>query len=82
MKRAMQWMLNEINLQPDVFPVPQGVDVYKRTGQDHDIFIAGNTSQMAQTIALPTAMKNVVTDETVQSVKLPVYGVAVLSEAN
>jgi beta-galactosidase len=81
MKRAVQWMLNEINLEPDVFAVPKGIDVYKRTGKDHDIFIAGNTSHAAQAIALPTAMKNVLTGETVHSVELPVYGVAILSKA-
>ena len=80
MKRAVQWMLNEINLQPDVFAVPKGVDVYKRTGRDHDIFIVGNTSHSAQIIALPTEMKNVLTGEPVRSIELPVYGVAVLSE--
>ncbi len=81
MKRAVQWMLNEINLEPDVFAAPKGVDIYKRSGRDHDIFIAGNTSHAAQTIALPTAMKNVLTGETVRSIELPVYGVAVLSKA-
>jgi hypothetical protein len=59
--------------------VPKRVDVYKRTGQDLDIFIVGNSSDAAQTIALPTPMKDVFTDETVHSIKLPVYGVAVLS---
>lgn len=80
MKRAVQWMLNESNLKPDVFPAPEGVDVYKRTGQDHDLFIVGNTSHQVQTIALPTAMKDVLTGETVHSINLPVYGVAILSK--
>jgi beta-galactosidase len=79
MERAVQWMLNESSVKPDRFPVPKGVDVYKRTGQDHNIFIVGNTSQVAQTIALPTAMKDVLSGETVHSIKLPVYGVAILS---
>lgn len=80
MKRAVQWMLNESNLKPDVFLAPEGVDVYKRTGQDHDLFIVGNTSHQVQTIALPTAMKDVLTGETVHSINLPVYGVAILSK--
>jgi beta-galactosidase GanA len=74
-------MLNEANLKPDVFPTPEGVDVYRRTGKDHDIFIVGNTSKLPQTITLPTAMKDVLTDETVHTIKLPVYGVAVLSKS-
>jgi len=80
-KRSVQWMLNEANLKPDVFPTPEGVDVYRRTGKDHDIFIVGNTSKLPQTITLPTAMKDVLTDETVHTIKLPVYGVAVLSKS-
>ena len=79
MKRSVQWMVSESNLKPDVFLTPKGEDVYKRTGQDHDVFIVGNTSDAAQTIALPTAMKNVLTDEIVRSIKLPVYGVATLT---
>ncbi len=79
MKRAVEWMLKGSNLQPDVFPTPKGVDVYKRTGQDHDIFIVGNTSGEAQTITLPKAMQDVLSGETVHSIKLPVYGVVVLN---
>lgn len=81
MKRAVQWMLNQSKLKPDVFPTPKGVDVYKRIGQNHDIYIVCNSSQKSQTILLPTAMKNVLAGGTVRSVKLPVYGVAVLNQA-
>jgi beta-galactosidase len=80
-KREMQWMLNQADVKPDVFPTPEGVDVYKRTGENHDIYIVGNTSKAEQTITLPTEMKNVLTGETVHSIKLPVYGVAVLSRS-
>ncbi len=81
MERAVQWMLNESNLKPDVFPTPKGVDVYKRTGEDHDIFVVGNTSGEAQTIALPIEMKDVLTGKTVHSIGLPTYGVAILSKS-
>jgi beta-galactosidase len=80
-KREVQWMLNEAGLKPDGFPVPEGVDVYKRTGTDHDIFIVENTSKQPQVITLPSAMQNVLTDETVHTVKLPVYGVTILSKS-
>ncbi len=77
-KRSVQWMLNESSLKPDVFPVPQDVEVYRRVGRDHDVFIVDNSSTQAQTISLPAAMNDVLTDRTVHSVQLPVYGVAVL----
>lgn len=79
--REVQWMAAQAGVKPDLFPVPEGVDVYKRTGSDHDIFIVGNTSKLPQTITLPAAMTDVLTGETVSSVKLPVYGVAVLSRS-
>ena len=80
-KRSIQWMLTDANLKPDDFPVPEGVDVYHRTGVDHDIYIVGNTSKQPQTIILPAPMQNVLTGETLHTIKLPVYGVAVLSKS-
>lgn len=81
MKRAVQWMLTESSLKPDVFAAPEGVEVYRRTGLDRDIFIVDNFSHAPQTVALPTAMTDVLAGRSVRSVNLPVYGVAVLVQA-
>ena len=81
-KREIQWMLTEAGLKPDVFPTPEDVNVYRRTGKDHDILIVVNTSRLPQTITLPNAMKDVLIDKAVHSLKLPVYGVTVLSNTN
>jgi beta-galactosidase len=81
MKRAVEWMLGESNLKPDVFAAPEGVEIYRRVAKDHEIFIIDNDSHQAQTIALPMAMRNVLTDDTVNSITLPVYGVAVMVKA-
>ncbi len=78
MKRAVEWMLTESSLKPDTFPAPPGVEIYRRVGGDHTVFIVENDSTQARIVPLPIAMKNVLTDETGQLVKLPVYGVAVL----
>ncbi len=80
-KRSVQWMLTQSGLKPDVFPTPDGVEVYRRVAKDHDVFIVENDSHQTQTITLPTAMKDVLTDQTIHSIKLPIYGVAVLVEA-
>ena len=80
-KREVQWMLAESNLRPDVFAVPEGVEVYRRVAAAAEVFIVDNLSHGAQTIALPAAMKDALTGEMVRSVKLPVYGVAVLVQA-
>jgi len=29
-KRSVQWMLTESGLKPDVFPAPEGVEIYRR----------------------------------------------------
>jgi beta-galactosidase len=80
-KRAVQWMLSKSNLKPDVFAVPEGVEVYRRVAGDRDIFIVENLSHAVQTISLPDIMKDALTDQMVHSVKLPVYGVTVLIQA-
>jgi hypothetical protein len=61
--------------------VPEGVEVYRRTAKDRDVFIVDNDSRQEQTIDLPTAMDDVLSGEKVRSVELPVYGVAVLKTA-
>jgi beta-galactosidase len=78
MKRAVEWMLNESGAQPDLFQVPAGIEVYRRIGSGREIFIVENDGRDEQTIELPSAMSNLLTGETVQTLKLPVYGVAVL----
>ena len=80
MKRAVQWMLTESGLKPDVFSAPNGVEVYRREGSGHDVYILENFSQAQQAVTLPASMKNVLTGRTAHSVTLPVYGVAVLTK--
>jgi beta-galactosidase len=80
-KRAVQWMLNESSLKPDVFTVPEGVEIYRRISADRKVFIVDNLSHASQTVILPNVMKNALTDQMVHSVDLPVYGVAVLVQA-
>lgn len=82
MKRAVQWMLNDSGAQPDLFPVPAGIEVYRRAAGDSEIFIVENEGQDEKTIELPIAMTNLLSGGTVRVVKLPLYGVAVLKKAN
>ena len=80
MKKASQWMLTESDVNPDLLEAPDGVEVYRRVAADRKVFIVDNLSHAAQTVVLPNVMKDVLTDQMVHSVKLPVYGVAVLVE--
>ncbi len=77
----MQWMASESGAHPDLFAVPAGVEVYRRAAKDHEVFIVENDSHESQDIDLPAAMTNVLTRGTVRSLKLPVYGVAVLERS-
>lgn len=81
MERAVQWMASESGAHPDLFAVPAGVEVYRRAAKDHEVFIVENDSHESQDIDLPAAMTNVLTRGTVRSLKLPVYGVAVLERS-
>src|SRR6185437_9787507 len=81
MKREVEWMLNESGAHPDLYSVPAGVEVYRRTGNGRQIFIVENDGHDEESVELPSAMSNVLTGETVQTLKLPVYGVAVLEKA-
>jgi beta-galactosidase len=82
MAEAAKWMTSISNVKPAFGPVPKGVEVDPRFGDDHTVFILVNVSQATQTISLPTKMEDVLNGGTVQSVTLPNYGVAVLSEPN
>jgi beta-galactosidase len=79
-KRSVEWMLAGSGVKPDIFPVPQGVEVYRRVSKDRAVFIVENDSAEAQAVPLPREMEDVLTQETIHSLKLPVYGVAVLVE--
>jgi len=81
MQRAVQWMTKESGVAPDLFAVPMGVEVYRRVGKDHEVFIVENDSTEEQTIDLPAAMRNVLTGQTARALNLPVYGVAVLERS-
>ena len=59
MQHAMQWAVNDAQVKPDAFAVPEKVDVYRRTGNGHDVFIVVNSSGQTQQISLPAAMHDV-----------------------
>lgn len=80
MKRAANWMMKLSGLTPDLPSVPRGVEVQRRTGDSKDVIIVENFSTAPKTITLPSARRSVMTRETIESVTLPVYGVAILAK--
>ena len=79
MKSAASWMMDSSDTTPELPSVPKGVEVQRRTGASKDVLILENLSTTPQTFTLPSVRWNVLSGETVNSVTLPVYGVAVLA---
>jgi beta-galactosidase len=71
-------LLDASGVHPAFGPVPDGVEVSPRYGKDHTVFILVNLSDTTQNVALPTSMQDLLTDVTVQSVRLPQFGVSLL----
>jgi beta-galactosidase len=80
MAAAAKWMTGISGVKPALGEVPEGVEVYPRYGDHGVVYILVNLSKAEQTVSLPSAMTDVLEGGSKQSIKLPVYGVAVLSK--
>ncbi|MGB7847718.1 MAG: beta-galactosidase [Candidatus Acidiferrum sp.] len=81
MAQAAKWMAETSGVKQAFGPVPAGVEVSPRYGERGTVYVMINFSKEPQTINLPAAMKDVLEGGSKRTVTLPVYGVAVLSEA-
>jgi len=79
MERASKWMASVSSVRTPLPNVPEGVEVSVRQGAQGSVFILVNLSKQPRTIALPTAMTDVLEGGAKNSITLSVYGVAVLS---
>jgi beta-galactosidase len=80
MKSAAKWMVDISGVKPALGSVPDGVEVYPRSGSKGTAYILVNLSKAEQTVPLPPQMQDVLNGGTKNSVTLPVYGVAVLEK--
>ena len=79
MAAAAQWMVQKSGIVPALGPVPDGIEVCRREGANGTVFVLINFDPTPQHVALPRAMKSLLSDgANVSSVDLPEYGVAVL----
>jgi beta-galactosidase len=76
---AAKTMVTAAGVDSPTLPVPAGVEVCRRAGDGHEVFVLLNLSHQAAGIALPHAMDDVLNGGETQRVELPPYGVAVLS---
>ena len=81
MAAAAQWMVQQSGVIPALGPVPDGIKICRREGANGTVFVLINFDPAPQHVALPHAMKSLLTDgASISSVDLPEYGVAVLLE--
>ena len=77
---AAKWMVADANLQPAFGTLPPGVDLYIRSDAHHEVWILINFGDTPQTINLPSAFEDVLsnTSKATRSVTLNRFDVVVL----
>jgi beta-galactosidase len=77
---AAKWMTDVSGVKPAMGTVPDGVDVDPRYDNRKVVYILVNFAKENRTVALPSAMQDVLEGGTKQSVTLPRFGVGVFSQ--
>lgn len=81
MSAAAKWMTDISGVKPALGPVPDGIEVYPRTGERGTVFILVNLAKTEQSVLLRSEMIDVLEGGSKQTVTLPQYGVAVLQSS-
>ena len=79
MAAAAKWMSEVSGVKPALGPVPDGIEVYPRYGENKAVYVIVSFAKGVETVTLPAAMADVLGGGMKQAVTLPRYGVAVLS---
>lgn len=79
MNRLAQAWTTMAQVDSPVIPAPERVSVGRRVGAGREVYVITNFSAGAQEIALPAAMQDVLNGGETAQVRLPRYGVAVLT---
>ncbi len=77
---AADWMVKSSGIKPAFGPLPDGVEVSRRTGNGKTVFVLINFSREKKKIALPHAMQSLLDQRNVSRLELRQYGVAVLED--
>lgn len=80
MAAAATWMVQKAGVTPVFGAVPDGVDVGRREGAGKKVYVIVNLNRGNTQVELPHAMKAVLGKVTGNSIELPAYGVAILSD--
>jgi len=77
---AAEWMVQKSGVKAVFGPVPDGVEVSRRTGGGKQVFILINYAPDSRTVTLPHSMKLLLDGKESDKVELPQYGVEVLAD--
>jgi beta-galactosidase len=79
MRAAAQWMVEVAQVRPAFGPVPEGVEVCRRVGQDHRVYLLINHTRQSAEVTLPRPMyEKLGNGDKVKQIQLPALQVAVL----
>jgi beta-galactosidase len=81
MSAAADWMIRDSGVVPAFGPVPDGVEVCRRSAGGKQVFVLINFAPEKRSMKLPRPMKSVLSDVQENSLELPQYGVAVLADS-
>jgi beta-galactosidase len=82
MRAAVRWMVELSGVRPALGPLPAGVEVCRRAGRGHDVFVLLNHCRDRAPVELPRPMRDVLNGGTLtRRVDLPVEGIGVLADA-
>jgi beta-galactosidase len=78
MANAAEWMIQVSGVTPAFGPLPDGVEVSRRSGKGKEVFVFVNFTQQPQPISLPKAMDLLLSGKEANRLQLPAYGVEVV----
>jgi beta-galactosidase len=78
---AAEWMTQQSHVTAALGPVPDGVEVSRRVGGGKKVFILINYAHEQREVKLPHPMKALLANRQADKIKLPPYGVEVLSDS-
>lgn len=81
MDSAADWMVRDSGVTPALGPVPDGIQVCRRSAGPRQVFVLINFSPESRSVRLPRSMKFLLSDGEGDTLQLPQYGVAVLGES-
>ena len=77
----MEWAIQQSGVTPMFGTVPVGVEVSERSGDHNQTFVLINLTRKDQSISVPPNLKALLQEQSGNTVKLPPYGVEVLTGA-